>query len=282
MSEYLQPYQIAFAGSDPPLYPHVVNDEFVRQKPAILPPLPPPVLPAAGQYTYVALDPKWSVWNPGNNINFRAIDTRRRMAMLSGTGDKVWGGIAQPLPLPTLGQTLQYTLYARLVPGFIEVVGNAAYNAQQYGLLIGENLLGAPTTSPFVSVQVSQSHLLVANPITAEMQCAAFANYNAANAPDQIVSSAWPLTCVRARIQQTQNGDTTWNSSLTFDVSDTGEGWRTVMRYTFTQPQRHFAFAQRSVNNVPQCNFCDYVRLFVQEPTDQLSTTGERQQLGSV
>lgn len=282
MSDYIQPYQIAFAGSTPPLKPHVVNDEFVKQRPAILPPLPPPELPAAGEFTYVQLESKWVAWNPGGNIGFRAIDTRRRMAMLSGTGDKKWGGIAQPLPLPGLSETLQYTLYMRIVPGFIEVVGNAAYNDQQFGLVIGEDLIGAPATSPLVSIHASLGHTVEASPIAAEMQCSQWANYNAANAPDQIVSSGWPLSCVRARIQQTQNGDTTWDSALTFDVSDTGEGWRTVMRYTFDAPQRSFAFAQRSVNNVPQVNFCDYVRLFVQAPSDQLKTSGERQQLGTV
>lgn len=274
MSDYIQPYSIAFAGLTPPLKPHVVNDEFGRQHPLVDPAAP-----------YVELDPKWGLWNPGASITFSAIDPQRRMAFLSGNGDKAWGGRAQALPLPAAGQALQYAIYMRMVQGFVEGEGAATFNEQLWGMVLGEDLLGAPTTSPFWSIAAS-----IQNPgvqptvaLDAVMETAAWANYNATNVPDAIVATGWPLTFMRARVRQALSGGLVWNVSIAFDISATGEGWQRVQQYDgLTEPVRHVAFAQRCVGNQAMLNFCDFVRLALQPQGDLITTEGARQQLGSV
>jgi hypothetical protein len=274
MSDYIQPYQIAFAGLTPPLKPHVCNDEFTRQHPLFVVGAP-----------YVALDPKWVAWNPGASINTAAIDTARQMAFLSGAGDKAWGGRAQALPLPAAGQAVQYTIYMRMVQGFVEGEGAAPFNELLWGLVLGEDLIGAPATSPFWSLAAS-----IQNPgpsptvaLDAVMETAAWANYNAVNVPDAIVATGWPLTYMRARMRQALSGGLVWNVSIAFDISATGEGWQRVQQYDgITNPVRHVAFAQRSVSDQGMLSFCDFVRLELQSQGDLIRTSGDRQHLGSV
>lgn len=274
MGDYIQPYNIAFAGLTPPIKPHVVNDEFSQQHPIAIPGAP-----------YIALDPKWVAWNPGASINTAAIDPQRRMAFLSGAGDKSWGGRVQALPLPAAGQAVQYAIYMRMVQGFVEGEGAAVFNEQLWGMVIGEDLVGAPATSPFYSIAAS-----IQNPgptptvaLDAVMETAAWANYAAVNVPDAIVATGWPLTWMRARIRQALSGGLVWNVSVAFDISATGEGWQRVQQYDgILTPLRHVGFAQRCVGGQGMLNFCDFVRLYLQSQGDLITTSGDRQQLGSV
>lgn len=274
MSDYIQPYQIAFAGLTPPLKPHVFNDEFGQQRPLAIPGLP-----------YVALDPKWIAWNPGASISTAAIDVARRMAFLSGGGDKAWGGRVQALPLPAAGAAVQYTVYMRMVQGFVEGEGAAVFNELLWGMVVGEDLVGAPDTSPFVSLQASIQNpgVTPTQALDAVMETSAWSNYAAINVPDAIVATGWPLTFMRARIRQALSIGLVWNTSIAFDVSATGEGWMRVQQYDgIATPMRHCGFAQRSVGGQGMLNFCDFARLVLQPQGDLITTSGERQQLGSV
>lgn len=272
-SDYLQSYSVPFAGAVPPNKPSVYNDEFTRQRP--LSSVPP----------YVALDSKWSVWDPSvdSPFSFVGIDVHRAMALLTGGGSgKDWFGIYEDMPLPVVGApALNYVLYGRSMLGYVEGPEALDYGDLLTGLILGENLRAAPTTSPLWTIQ--QRYAKVGSVAEGSIESGTWANYSALDAPEGEIDCGWPLQYLRARVRSIATLGPVYETDIYFDASPDGIGWQPVAGFeAIPSAIRHAGFGMRSTTERPFGCYYDFFRWFPQPAGDYASTAGHRQELGSV
>jgi hypothetical protein len=271
-SPYLQPFDIAFQGTAPPIAPgSAINDEFTNQTPLVGDPLAP----------FVGLDPKWASFNPGTNLGIRVVDQQRQMAYLAANGDKKWCGVYQPLPIPEIGQTLQYQLYMRNMIGFLPADDD--YTGQLMGLLIGVDMAGAPATTDLWSLHSNTAR--VGTLVHTAMEAAAFATFDAPLVPDGAIDSSTEMEFLRARIRTTRSGPDPddFDSEIHFEASQNGIGWVGVATYTAIDQQiGHVAAALRPSGNQFVVSYFDFLRFYsVPLVPGETLTTGGLQYLGA-
>lgn len=276
MTANFQSYAVPFDPRVPPVYPaSTINDEFRAQNPSLTDPFDPTLV-------YVVLDPKWSQYAPGG-IFASVIDPTRQMALITGSVEKAWCGIMQDLPLPPVAddEPISYTIIARMLNAFIQSGENDDTGPLSYGLLFGENMRSAPTTTPLWTLcsQLTRS----SGGIGAATITAAQADFSAPILPDGVSNYGPPNVWFSARVMSAQTAPGVFDTDLVFSVSENGESWQKIWYYTLGNVAlRQFALAQRSLNGVGMGTWADFVRYYPYQSGDDKPIVGQLLQLGSV
>lgn len=271
-SPYLQPFDIAFQGTAPPIAPgSAINDEFTNQSPLVGDPNAP----------FVGLDPKWLTFEPGSNLGISVVDQQRQMAYLAANGDKAWCGVYQPLPVPGIGETVQYQLYMRNLIGFLPADDD--YTGQCMGMLLGVDMLGAPATTDLWSLHSNTAR--VGTLVHTAMESAAFATFDAPLVPAGAIDSSVEMEFLRARIRSSRNGPDPddFDTRVHFEASQNGIGWVGVATFTDIDQQiGHVALALRPSGNQFVVSYFDFLRYYaIGLIQGETLTTGGLQYLGA-
>jgi hypothetical protein len=241
---------------------------------------------------YAELAPKWKIFDPGPVIDFAGVDTRLQMALLTGAPSKAWGGIYQDLPdafIPTVvGQGASVTIYLRSTLAFID--NNVdAYAGLKYGLLLGQDLTGSPSTSPIIAAHASLTRapdpLDSAPAVNGFVQASSFASFDGAALPAGR-SYAWPASAyTRIRLDQAMNGIGDFSFQWSADTAAYGNDWTTLFNAVQVTgqpaPWKSVGFGINGDGNAFGVYF-DFFRVMAQSIGDNIRTIGGTQQLGAV
>lgn len=286
-SNYLQStYQIPYSGLvPPPGVGNAMDDDFSArspQKEISGTPLP----------GYVALADKWKTFDPDGELTFVGIDSRLQMLLLTGTPEKAWCGVYQDLPstlLPTaIGQTKQLVFYLRATLAFVEA-NLEFYDSIQYGLMLGQDFTGAPTSSAILAAYAQ----IVKAPdpddaipsASGIVQAAAFANFESFGVPGGRVNG-WPASAyMRLRLLQRMDGVGDYSFQYSIDASAYGQDWITLVDAgeVTGQPAPFQSIGVGMNGNAYNFGaYFDAFSVFEQSIGDQTRTIGGVQQLGAV
>ena len=286
-SNYLQQtYEIPFNGLvPPPGLGNSMDDDFQArspQKEQSGTPLP----------GYVELGSKWKTFDPDAEMTFVGVDARLQMLLLTGSPEKAWCGVYQDMPpelLPsTIGQTKQLAFYLRSTLAFVEA-NLEFYDNIKYGLMLGQDLTGAPTTSPIIAAHAQL--IKVPDPddtvpsASGIVQATVFPNFEALGTPGGRVNG-WPASSyVRIRLLQRMNGVGDFSLQYSVDASAYGQDWITLVDADeVTGQPAPFKSVGIGLNGNAY-NFGAYFdafRVIEQSIGDQTRTIGGTQQLGAV
>ena len=204
------------------------------------------------------------------------IDPKRQMLIMEAEAEKSWCGVMQDLPVPSLGQSIAYQIYARFMLGTNAPIPPLMdWGPYLGGLVMGVDLRANPGSSEFWTAHyhAASDGTLVEGII----ETAHFDDYAFPYAAD---IRAPACSFVRANVVSEQTAPGVYETSLFFAISPTGEAYTTIFGYELAVPLRQFAFAQRSEGEGSFSTFFDFVRYHLVLAGDDL--TGARQQLGSV
>lgn len=283
-SNYRSPiYDIPFSGIVPPnIVGDPLDDDFSASRPAKE--VSGTVVPG-----YVELASKWKVFDPDGELTFSAIDPRLQMALLSAHPEKAWCGIYQDLPFPTtVGQTLQLAIYTRATLAFVESAAEF-YDALRFGLILGQDLQGAPTTSAIVAAHAELTKAPGDDAVpTVEglTQATVFASFDAFGTPGGRCTGCWPASCyLRMRLLQRMDGVGSFAFQYAIDSCAYGQDWVTLVDSSEV-PAQPAPFKSIGLGmNGDGNGFGAYFDLFrvLQQPVGALTQTiGGTQQLGAV
>lgn len=273
MSNYRQPTTIAFDAATAPTNPNALNDEFAASRPGIL-----------NQPGFAVLDPKWHTWDPGGVLTFKAIDVRRQMLLLRSNGDKQWCGIMQNLPLPAVGHTVDCTIYARVAFADIDTVD--AFSPISAGIVLGRDLVGAPDTSFFGTVELGALKQDMGGGVLSSQGAAACQTYAGFDVPGTPYAEIPYVTdgYMRLRLRQALAAGPVWSVDVFAEFSISGGiGWLPMTdALSGSVPYRQVALGVRSVAGNEVGHYFDFFRVDVADIDSNASTTGDTQTLGAV
>jgi hypothetical protein len=233
-TSYFESFSVPFDPRVPPIYPaSTLSDEFRAQSPSLL------SMPG-----FVAIDPKWTKFEPGSiKLAGVGIEPQRQMLLLSGSAPKNWNGVMQDLPIPIVGETLNYSIVARGLNAFVQADALADYAVMSWGLLLGENMRVAPTTTDLWGCFAQLSR--TSNAIAAATMTSGPIAYDSPAGHDSIWDGV-ALNWFRADVQIHQVSPGVFTTNLAFHVSESGASWQNLYVYSLDVPLRQFALAQRS------------------------------------
>jgi hypothetical protein len=285
-SNYRQPiYDIPYSGVVPSGVSNALDDDFSATRPEL-------VIDGTTVPGYVATDAKWRLYDPSGNEPFFGIDPRVQMCLLSADPTKAWVGLYQQLPaefLPSsIGETKDVTVYTRATLAFIE--GSAdLFDALRFGLLVGDDLLAAPTTSQLITVGPRVTR--AADPdddvvtLAGAVESCEFLTFDGIAIPTGRLGNGWPAASfLRLRLSQTKNGEGDFSYSYGADAGSNGNDWAEIFADEITGatgPLKSVGFGLNS-NGTGIAAYIDLFRVLDQPLGDLTRTIGGVQQLGAV
>lgn len=223
MSIYRQPYSLPFNGAVIGSGGLSLSDGFAGGRVQYRVGGPTGVI-VPGQ---VELDPKWKLWDELALLRFAAVDARLQLAQLEFIS-KGLIGYYQQLPLPTAnGQTLDLCIYGQTRISHLftdpetlitdDVLGFA-------GLILGDDLLAAPTTSSVIMCGCQMQYQSGATTNVARgMGGVQFVAFDALPAP--IGGAGYGFDFARIRLRQKRNGATNYDTTVTLEAGQFGCDW---------------------------------------------------------
>lgn len=223
-------YEIPYSGLVPPnIVGTGLDDDFSNSRPAKL-------LGGVPFENYASPQAKWRVFNSDGELNFFGVDCRLQALLLTGSPEKAWCGLYQQLPdtlLPTvIGQTKQIAVYLRSSIAFIDSDIDA-YDGLKQGILLGQDLLAAPTTSAIIAVHATSSRAPdVVDDVPAvngSIEASVFANFEALGTVGGRVYG-WPSCAyTRLRLKQRMDGIGNFAYQWSADTASFGNDWVTLI-----------------------------------------------------
>jgi hypothetical protein len=278
MTANLQSYSIPFDARVPPVYPaSIINDEFRAQSPTVPDTLGTP-------HPYVSLDPKWVRFAPGGGMIASFIDPQRQMLILSGTPEKKWTGVMQNLPQPAVGEEneIGYTLVTRMLNAQVQVSLNDNYGPIQFGMLLGQDLVGDPEGSPLWAICSELTR--TGSTLTGRSLAATAIAYDAPLSEDGL-SELQPFQFLAAQVLSVQPTLGVWETEIGLSVSADGVFFQRLRYYPdLDVPIQQVVLAQRAATTTSILTAADFIRLYplVAGDDDLSLTVGQTLQQGSV
>lgn len=279
-------YDIPYSGLVPPsIGGSTLDDDFSNTRPA-------KVVSGTPFPGYAALNSKWRVFNSDAELNFHGVDTRLQMALLSGAPEKAWCGVYQQLPdvlLPTaIGQTKQIAIYLRSTLAFVDSDIDA-FDGLKYGIIVGQDLLGAPTTSAILAAHATVTRAPDALDdvplVDGSVEGAVYANFEALGTVGGR-THGWPaVSYQRIRFKQRMDGIGDFAFQYSMDAAAFGNDWITLVDSDEVTgqpaPFKSVGFGING-NAFGFGAYFDYFRVMLQALGDLTKTVGGTQQLGAV
>jgi hypothetical protein len=199
------------------------------------------LLAESDEFNAGVLDPKWQLWRPGGAGNMTAgVANGQAQLTLSAAGTTACG-IFQPLP----AALTEFTFAAKLTCS--EVVNASAC---RYGIFLGADLVGAPTTAQTRSVGPR-----VDNTTTSAVVSGSLASHAAAYVQDVAYARRDSSCYVRARVSgigTTPHWETDW--------SDDASGYQQLDALNVFTPL-YFGIWGRNVGGIPCTIRCEWFRV---------------------